>query len=211
MKEIYEKLGKAKCRELSMKSESLWTMQTLSKSRKNAPVTGRVAEGIAKDFIREFLPAEFGLKSGLIFDPEVNENKRMSPQIDAIIYRGAPLLEFTDVAVVEKQQVKAIIEVKSWIDTTAIFGDLKKGVKDRDLTTGLVSDFKRKKEFMPAGANYILFAFELYSGADDDKVLERLKKICDMYAVVSRKKGQADDFDFDNSVSKLIGLLRNLS
>lgn len=41
-----------------------------------------------------FLPAGFGLKSGLVFDAK---RKETSPQCDAIIYKGVPLLEFTDV------------------------------------------------------------------------------------------------------------------
>ncbi|GAG91542.1 unnamed protein product, partial [marine sediment metagenome] len=117
--ELYKTLGDAKCQELSKKSNTLWKMLELSESRKSTQIGGAVLEGIAKDFIREFLPAGFGLKSGLIFDAQ---NKRTSPQIDGIIYGGVALLEFSDVVVVEKEQVKAILEVKSWIDTPNIFG-----------------------------------------------------------------------------------------
>jgi len=106
MEELYKTLGYAKCVELSKKSRTFWEMLKLADTPKNAPVGGVVREGIAKDFIREFLPAGFGLKSGLVFDAE---NKKTSPQCDAIIYKGVPLLEFTDVVVVEKEQVKAIV------------------------------------------------------------------------------------------------------
>ena len=102
--ELYKALGEAKCEELAKKSWSLWHLLGLSEGRKSAQVRGVVQEGIARDFIREFLPQGFGLKSGLIFDADIN---KMSPQIDAIIYTGAPLLEFTDVVVVEKEQAKA--------------------------------------------------------------------------------------------------------
>ncbi len=70
MEELYRTLGYAKCVELSKKSRTFWDMLKLADSRKNAPVGGAVREGIAKDFIREFLPPGFGLKSGLIFDAE---------------------------------------------------------------------------------------------------------------------------------------------
>lgn len=212
--ELYKTLGETKCHELTMKSWSLWEMLELSESRKSTQVGGAVLEGIAKDFIREFLPAGIGLKSGLIFDPET---RRMSPQIDAIIYRGAPLLEFTDVVVVEKGQVKAMVEVKSWIDTTAIFREKSGG--SRDSNSGLASDFQRRRDFLPSGARYILFAFELYSASADAEVIERLKEVCHSYAIISRwtpKKEQKEGkepwvYNFHSSVSRLIEWLRNLN
>ena len=192
---------------------SLWEMQGLDKSRKSTQVGGAVLEGIARDFIREFLPTGFGIKSGLVFDTQA---KKMSPQCDAIIYKGVPLLEFTDVAVVEKEQVKAIFEVKSYIYTPTIFGDLKnKEIGTRDPNSGLALDFKGKKEFLPLGANYILFAFELDSSSTDAEVIERLKEICNSYAIILRyepkKEQKANIYNFDNSVSELIKWLRNLS
>jgi len=149
MEEVFEKLGKAKSHELTKKYDTLWEMLGRGGTRRSSQVGGAVLEGIARDFIREFFPAEFGLKSGLIFDPEA-EGKKMSPQIDAIIYKGTPLLEFTDVVVVEKELVKAIVEVKSWINTTVIFGE--KSGSSRDLNSGLASDFQRRRDFLPSRA-----------------------------------------------------------
>ncbi len=189
-------------------------MLELSETRKSTQVGGAVPEGIAKDFIRELLPTGFGIKSGLVFD---TETKKTSPQIDGIIYSGVPLLEYTDVVVVEKEQVKAMVEVKSWIDTTAIFGEKSGG--SRDSNSGLASDFQRRRDFLPSGARYILFAFELYSASADAEVIERLKEVCHSYAIISRstpKKEQKEGkepwtYNFDNSVSRLIEWLRNLS
>ena len=212
MEKLYETLGYAKCVELSKKSRTFWEMLELSESRKNAPVGGVVREGIAKDFIREFLPAGFGLKSGLIFDAE---GKRTSPQCDAIIYKGVPLLDFTDIVVVEKEQVKAIFEIKAWIDQGTIFG--KKTQDARKLDSGLALTFKHRKGFLPTGARYILFAFSLSSSSPNAQVLERLKnkEICDSYAIILRwetKRGKEPTvYNFDNSVSWLIEWLRNLS
>ena len=216
MEELYESLGKSKCQELWQKRMSLWKMQGLDKSRKSTQVSGAVLEGIAKDFIREFLPAGFGLKSGLVFDAE---KKKTSPQCDAIIYKGVPLLEFTDVIVTEKEQVKAIFEIKAFIDQGTIFGRKIKGTKeDRNPKSGLVSAFKRRENFLPAEAKYILFAFGLSSSSNDNEVIERLKKVCDIYAIIlrwepkiERKRGIESHYNFDNSVSRLIKWLRNLS
>ncbi len=212
--ELYRSLGEAKCQELSKKSWSLWQMLELSETRKSTQVGGTVLEGIAKDFIREFLPLGFGIKSGLVFD---TETKKMSPQIDGIIYSGVPLLGFTDVVVVGKKQVKAILEVKSWIDTTDIFGE-KKG-SSRNPNSGLAYAFERRRDFLPSGAKYILFTFELYSALPDVEVLKRLKEICDSYAIVIREEPKIERqkgkerwaYNFDNSVSRLIEWLRNLS
>lgn len=214
MKDLYETLGYAKCVELSKKSRTFWEMLKLSESRKNAPVGGAVREGIAKDFIRELLPRGFGLKNGPIFDAE---SKTISPQCDAIVYSGVPLLEFTDVVVAEKEQVKAIFEIKAFIDQGTIFGRKIKGTKDRNPKSGLAYAFKRRKDFLPAEARYILFAFSLSSSSPDAKVLEKLrsKEICDSYAIVLRwepkKEQKPNTYNFDNSVSRLIEWLRNLS
>ena len=216
MEELYRTLGDAKCVELSKKSRTFWDMLKLSESRKNAPVGGAVREGIAKDFIRELLPQGFGLKSGLIFNAK---NKMISPQCDAIVYSGVPLLEFTDIVVVEKEQVKAVFEIKAWIDQGTIFGRKIRGTRDRNPNSGLASTFERRKTFMPDGAKYVLFTFSLSSSSSDAEVVKRLKEICDCHAVVLRwypkseqKKGSEPAiYNFDNSVSWLIKWLRNLS
>ncbi len=214
MEELYETLGYAKCVELSKKSRTFWEMLKLSDTRKNAPVGGAVREGIAKDFIRELLPPGFGLKSGLIFDAT---SKMISPQCDAIIYKGVPLLEFTDIVVVEKEQVKAIFEIKAYIDQTDIFGS--KSGSTRNPNSGLALAFNKRKDFRPVAASYILFSFALHSGSTDAEVIKRLKEICDSYAIVLRWEPKIEQergkepavYNFDNSVSRLIEWLRNLS
>lgn len=210
---IYKTLGEAKSLELSRKSKTLWDVQHLSQSRKSAQVAGIVLEGIGRDFIREFLPAGFELKSGLVFDAE---KRILSPQCDGIIYSGAPLLNFTDVVLVEKEQARAIIEIKAYIDQTGIFGALKG--KTRDPNTHLASEYLRRKEFLRPGDKYILFAFDLWSSASDAEVIERLRQISDVYAIVrrfeprsERKTGKEREVpNFDESISRLIKWLRTL-
>lgn len=138
----------------------------------------------------------FGLKNGLIID---TETKKSSPQIDAIIYSGTPLLEFRDVAFVEKEQVKAIFEIKSWIFQTDLFG------------SSLATAYKKRKDFLPQGVEYILFAFELHSKSDDADVIKRLSnnEICDSYAAVIRRPPRV--INYDGSVGRLIEWLRNLN
>jgi len=214
MEDFYKKLGGAKCQELIAKSDSFWQMSALSKTRKSGQAYGTVLEGIAKEFIREFLPPRFGIKSGLVFD---TANKKMSPQIDGIIYSGVPLLEFTDVVVVEKEQVRAIVEVKSWIGKPKLFGE--KTGNSRDSSSGLADDFERRRVFLPSGARYMLFAFELSMESTKVEILERLKRVCNYYAVVLRHKSKIErergkenwEYNFNNSVSELIKWLRNLS
>ncbi len=215
MEDLYKTLGDAKCVELSNKTETLWKTLNLSDTRKSGQVYGRALEGIVKDFISEFLPARFGIQGGAVFD---TETKRVSPQIDSIIYSGVPLLRLTDVVVVEQERVKAIVEVKSDINITNLFGELKSG-KSRDPNTYLADDFGRRRGFLPSGARYILFAFELKVDLTDTKVIERLREVCESYAIVLRHKPKIEwetgkenwEYNFDNSVSELIRWLRNLS
>ena len=213
--ELYKNLGQAKSREVFRKYMTLSNLYEMAKHRtRNPQVAGKVYEGIAKDFIREFLPPGFRIKSGLIFDVD---KKKLSPEIDAIIYRGVPFLEFTDAVIAEQKQVEAILEIKSWIGTADIFGDMNKKTGNRDPNSRLFSKFKERRDFIRPTAKYILFAFVLGSNEQDYKVTNRVKHICDMYAIVGRKKigyawkGDYDfKFDFDGSISELIRYLRGL-
>ncbi len=57
MEKLNNTLGNAKCAEPSQKNLTPSDMLTLSESRRNAPVGGTMLEGLAKNFVREFLPA----------------------------------------------------------------------------------------------------------------------------------------------------------
>ena len=214
--ELYKNLGEAKSQEVFRKYMTLSNLYAMAKHRtRNPQVAGKVYEGIAKDFIREFLPIGFRIKGGLIFDVA---KKKLSPEIDAIIYRGAPFLEFTDAVIAEQKQVEAILEIKSWIGTADIFGDMNKRSGNRNPNSRLFSKFRDRKDFIQPTAKYILFTFALGSNEQNDKVINRLKEISDMYAIVGRKmightwRGDYDfDFDFDDSISELIKYLRNLN
>ena len=207
-------MGEAKSRELYEKYNTLFSIYSISKvGTRSKQIGGRVPEGIAKDFVREFLPAEFKIKSGLIFDEKTT---KLSPQIDAIIYEGVPLLDYSDVAIVEKENVKGIFEVKSWVAENDIFGQKTK--KGKDPKTGLFEQYDKLKPFLPSKSSYTLFVFSLSSASPTKKVIDRLKQICDMYAVIGRgvprreRAAHQEDtiYNLDNSVSKLIEWLRNL-
>ncbi len=213
--ELYKNLGEAKSREVFRKYMTLSNLYKMAKHRtRNPQVAGKVYEGIAKDFIRGFLPTGFRIKGGLIFDVA---KRKLSPEIDAIIYRGVPFLEFTDAVIAEQKQVEAILEIKSWIGTADIFGDMNKRSGNRNPNSRLFSKFRDRKDFIQPTAKYILFTFALGSNEQNDKVINRLKEISDTYAIVGRKMightwgGDYDfDFDFDGSISELIKYLRNL-
>ena len=207
---LYDNLGKAKSHELGQKYNALYEIYGIARSG-SKQITGIVCEGIAKDFVNEFLPTGFKIKNGLIFDPDT---PKISPQIDAIIYHGVPLLEYTDVAIIEKEQVKGIMEIKSWIGKNDIFGKKDKSYPTgRNPNTGLITGYLKRKEFLKAAMPYILFVFELYSDSPRSEVIDRLHHICDMYVVIRRKvpRKEAYNYNFDRSISKLINWLRNLS
>jgi len=60
-------------------------------------------------------------------------------------------------ALVEKEQVKAIVEVKSYIHTRTLFGG--KSGDSRDSKSGLAYAFEQRGSFLSSGARYILFTF----------------------------------------------------
>ena len=216
---IYVNLGEAKSRELYQKYYAL--NEILEEGKRSKQIGGIVSEGISRDFIREFLPTQFKVKNGLVID---SISGGVSPQIDAIIYNGTPFLEYTDVVIVEKQQVKALVETKSFIDKPSIFGvkatkKSKVVVAGRDRETGLAVIYKKRKPFLPEKAPYILFTFDISCDALDNDIINRLKQISDMYVVVGRsisrkqrRHGEEEDtkYNFDHSVSRLIKWLRNL-
>ncbi len=211
---LYKTLGNTKSEELIMKTECLWQLLDVGTTRKSGVVYGRVIEDIAKEFIREYLPPENIIKSGLIFN---SQSQRMSPQIDGIIYSGAPLLDFTDVAVVETKQVKAIIEVKSYVNITSLFGEIDKD--SRDPNTGLAYGFHKRKDFLSPEAKYVLFAFELGMDKSKEGIIQRLNDVCDSYAIALRYNTKAErangkerySYNFNNSLSSFIEWLRSLS
>lgn len=213
--ELYKNLGEAKSREVFRKYMTLSNLYEMAKHRtRNPQVAGKVYEGIAKDFISEFLPAGYKIKGGLIFNVD---EKKLSPEIDAIIYRGVPFLEFTDAVIAEKNQVEAILEIKSWIGSADIFGEMNKKTGNRDANSGLLNKFQERRLFIQPTAKYVLFSFTLGSNAKNNIITSRLESICDMYAIISRKKighrwsNDADfEYNFDESVSGLIRYLRSL-
>jgi hypothetical protein len=145
LNKFYKELGEAKSRELYEKYNTLWSVYGISKvGTRSKQIGGMVPEGIAKDFAREFLLPKFRIKSGLVFDETA---KKLSPQIDAIIYEGVPLLDYTDVAIVQKKNVKGIFEVKGWIAENDIFGQ--KTNSGRNPKTGLIQQYSRLKPFLP--------------------------------------------------------------
>ena len=201
---ISKKLGEGKSRVLSEGYYIL--LDVIEAGQRNRLISGIVAEGAAKEFIAEFLPDKVKLKNGLIFDPVT---KTVSPQIDAIIYEGVPLLQYPDVAIVEKDQVKAVFEIKSWIAKNDIFGQKKKG-NTRNAATGLYDCYIQRKKFLPPSSPYILFTFDVSCKEKDHILVKRLKQISDMHAIVARENGRETVYDFDDSISRLIDWLRRL-
>jgi hypothetical protein len=214
LNKFYDELGLAKSRELYEKYNTLSSIYNISKvGTRSRQIGGMVPEGIAKDFAREFMPARFKIKSGIIFDQGTT---KLSPQIDAIIYEGVPLLDYTDVTIVEKENVKGIFEVKGWVAENDIFGQKTK--RGRNPKTGLSQQYSALKPFLPPKSPYTLFVFSLSSASPTNTVINRLKQISDMYAIIGREVPRTERkvlqentmYNLDNSVSKLIEWLRNL-
>ena len=173
-------------------------------------------EGIARAFISSYLPEGFYIKSGQILDPI---ERRISPQIDAIIFEGVPLLDYADEVIVEFSQVRGVFEIKSYIDKTALFGKLEKSTGVRDSQEGLAKAYRQRLPFVPRpDGKYYLFTFDVITDCLDEELIGRLGEVCDDYVVVARHISRRErlagkdnvQHDFGNSVGHLVEWLRSL-
>ena len=103
----YPRVGHSKAKELYVKNEA--TLRVLTKDNKQTEVRDVIQEGIVREFIGQFIPKGYGVGRGFVYDPDT---KKHSPETDAILYTGPPLMEFGDIVVTEKSQTKLMVEVK---------------------------------------------------------------------------------------------------
>jgi hypothetical protein len=212
----YPRVGHSKARELYVKNEA--TLRVLTKERTKKEVRDVVQEGIVREFMEQFIPRGWEVGRGFVYDPDT---KKHSPEIDAILYTGPPLMEFGDVVVTEKSQTKLMVEVKSWAKLADLFG---KPLKDRkgktrkkddgtilrDPNTDFQTFYRERSSF---GEKYVLFIFslEVSKKIPDQMIWNSMNKLSDMWVVVWRKSGKKKLFDYGNSVSKFIEQLRTLN
>lgn len=211
----YPRVGHSKAKELYVKNEA--TLRVLTKDSTQKEVRDVVQEGIVREFIGQFIPRGYEVGRGFVYDPST---KKHSPEIDAILYTGPPLMEFGDIVVTEKSQTKLMVEVKSWAKLADLFGKPlkdKKG-KARKTKDGTVlrdpnTDFQTfYRERNPFGDKYALFIFslEVSKKIPDEMIWSSMNKLSDIWVVVWRKSGKKKSFDYGNSVSKFIEQLKRI-
>jgi hypothetical protein len=116
---------------------------------------GRALEFAARQLIRSFLPAEYGLSSGFVAYQDPNGAIRLSKQLDIIIFdavRAAPLMSLESCDVFPLEAVYAYVEVKATLSTSKNIrkpsgSSLEKCLKDNhDLRT-----MRDRSYWMPTG------------------------------------------------------------
>jgi hypothetical protein len=82
---------------------------------------GRALEFAARQLVRSFLPAEYGLSSGFVAYQEPDGTVRLSKQLDIIIFdavRAAPLISLESCDVFPLEAIYAYVEVKATLSTS---------------------------------------------------------------------------------------------
>lgn len=84
---------------------------------------GEYKEAILKNVIKRFLPKNYSIGTGFVI-ANYGDNSYLTTQIDIIIYDNSypTLFQEGDFVIVQSQAVRAIVEVKSRINTTTEFG-----------------------------------------------------------------------------------------
>lgn len=87
------------------------------------PTIGILTEGILRTFLSTYLPKGVAVEQGFVID----ENGRMSKQIDIIIYDNllyAPLYRVNDIVVVPSKSVLDVIEIKTTVNSKTTFHEI---------------------------------------------------------------------------------------
>lgn len=202
-KEFHKRLGDVKTKDLIGRSNSLYDFFRSGERHKG--ISGVVREAIIMEFITEYLAPEFSVARGLVY---YDYDGTYSPEIDAIIYQNAPLMTFGNVVIVDNKQVKLLIEVKSWTDTTQLFGEKNEKTGKRNKQTGLWKAYEDRKRF----GSYVLVIFSLLVGPKEDtEVWKRLEEVSDLPVILSRKIGRNEQLNVKGTMSNFIWVLQNLN
>ncbi|UCF08555.1 MAG: hypothetical protein JSW28_02375 [Thermoplasmata archaeon] len=216
MKKIkyHPRVGHSKTKELYVKNTTALRLLEIDGPQKG--VRDLVQGGIVREFIEQYLPKGCEVGRGFVYDLRM---KKHSPEIDAIVYKGPPLIRYGDFVITDKGQTLLMVEVKHMARKGDIFGKSlkdrkgktlkgKDGAPLRDSKTDFQVLYRERRNF---GYQYVLFVFamEISQKIPDEDIKKGFYKMSDIWVVVWRKKGKKKSFDYENSVSKFIETLRN--
>lgn len=106
----YESLGK----------EILSRYETISSLTQQTKIKGDYTEAIVGDFIGKFLPKNFEVGHGLVYNSKTNKT---SPECDVIVYdvgRSAPIFRSEGLVIVNSRYVRIVVQVKSKLTWTTL-------------------------------------------------------------------------------------------
>ncbi|MFH2070548.1 MAG: DUF6602 domain-containing protein [Elusimicrobiota bacterium] len=190
--------GKREAEKLYTKYQKMWEDIGYNlKGGNNPSIFGGFFEGLVMKFIDEKIKGKnLKIKKGLIKNESLKQCP-LSPQVDIIIYSGRGLYEcpITNTAIVKSEQVKLIIEVKSYLDKPTIVSSK--------------TQIEKIKNWCPAPVKSCVFAYALSMRViDEDKIKSTLFDFCDNFVVLRRYN--KDVYDYGGGLTAFLNTLNNL-
>lgn len=101
-----------------LKNELLSKRKQLRSLTRQSKIQGDYYEALVREFVRRFVDDSLSVKHGLI----LGHNGRKSPECDVIIYEKGkkPLFESGDLVIINQEDVRFVIQVKSRLDSTTL-------------------------------------------------------------------------------------------
>ena len=103
-----------------LKDELLAKSGALRSLTQQSKVKGDYTEALVRDFIRRIIPQKFRVGHGIVYNPKTEQS---SKECDVIVYdisEAAPLFESQDLVIVDSNQVRIVMQVKSTIDSNTM-------------------------------------------------------------------------------------------
>ena len=212
---IHPRIGRSKARELYIKYQA--PMRVLTKGKQQKELRSLIQKGIVREFLGQYIPRDYNVAWGIVYD---TAGKKHSSEIDGIVYRWPPVLDFADIVVTDKKRTKLVVMVKGNVKTNDLLGTPlkdkkgkprkdKQGTPLRDSKTELLSMYNENRDF---GKKYVLFIFslEVSKKIPDSDIQHRLNELSDIWVVVWKKDKKGMSFDYGNSVSLFMERMKTL-
>lgn len=103
-----------------LKNELLAKNGALRSLTQQSKVKGDYTEALVRDFIRRFVPQRYKVGHGIVYNPR---NGQRSRECDILVYdvsEAAPLFESQDLVIVDSNQVRIVMQVKSTINSNTM-------------------------------------------------------------------------------------------
>jgi hypothetical protein len=104
----------------NLKNELLAKSGALKSLTQHSKLKGDYTEALVRDFIRRFVPQKYKVGHGIVYNSRTQQTSR---ECDVIVYDisdAAPLFEAQDLVIVDSNQVRIVMQVKSTLDSSTM-------------------------------------------------------------------------------------------